>query len=151
VCKVKSPLMFTCIQVVSGTHSVHCALSDTAQTEISNDSQHKIPVGEKYQFYNVSLFTWKLIVLHKFERRPNVDKRTRNVPVERKLCERNFFYYNVRLMDLITSCSHIKPTTIWLHQVLKHSFKTFLKTLLHGSDRPLVHLQGVHRNVRDRS
>jgi hypothetical protein len=38
-------------------------------------------------------------------------------------------------MHLITSCSHIKLTTIWLHQVLKHFFKTFLKTLLHVSDR----------------
>jgi hypothetical protein len=54
-------------------------------------------------------------------------------------------------MHLITSCSHIKSTTVWLYQVLKHSFKTFLKTLLHVSDRPLVHLQGVYRNVRDRS
>jgi hypothetical protein len=37
----------------------------------------------------------------------------------------NKFYYNIRLMHLITSCSHIKPTTIWLHRVLQHSFKTF--------------------------
>jgi hypothetical protein len=32
-------------------------------------------------------------------------------PVIRKV---SFFYYNIRLMHLITSCSHIKPTTIRL-------------------------------------
>jgi hypothetical protein len=76
------------VQVVSGTYSIHCALSGKAQIEISNDSQHKIQVEGKYHSYNVPLFAWKLIVLYKFERRSNVDKRTGNVPEERKLCER---------------------------------------------------------------
>lgn len=76
--------------MVSCTYSIHCALSGKAQTEISNDSQHKIPVGGKYHSYNVSLSAWKLVVLHKLERRPNVDKRTRNVAEWRKPCERRW-------------------------------------------------------------
>lgn len=74
--------------MVCGTYSIHCAVSVNAQTEIPNDSQHKVPVGEKYHLYNVPLFTWKLTVLHKTERKPNMHNRTWNVPVGRQLRER---------------------------------------------------------------